>query len=362
MKTRTFRRIARITLFIIIILIIFLLMRNRNKIQNELAVMQNFNDIVPVEIATVRLTDFTPELTESGIYMSKSNVLVVSETQGKIIQLDFSIGDRVTAGQILATVESEVVKSRFELAKENLIKAEKDLERFRELESGEAATLQQLEAAKLARQEALTNLTDAKKQLENTTIKAPISGTVSERHVEYGTYLTSGMPVCNISDQSRMNFQAKLAEGDIQELSVGQTVSLKADALPSRTFQGEVKNIGVVADLSGRYLIEIDVPNTDRLLRSGMIGQATFHLTTKKNRLVIPRKCINGSLHHAHVFVLDNNNVIRRSVIVELLNSELVAVISGLQPDEKVVTTGQINLADGSSVKVLNNLQKTIQP
>jgi multidrug efflux pump subunit AcrA (membrane-fusion protein) len=86
-----------------------------------------------------------------------------------------------------------------------------------------------------------------------------------------------------------------------------------------------------------------------------MIGEAVFHLTAEKNKLVIPRKCIEGSLQQAHVFVVTNNKVVRRPVTAELLNDKLVSVISGLQPGEEVVTTGQINLTDGTSVRVLSN-------
>lgn len=353
---KAFRKInGIITLLVLVALIFFLLIRNRKDMQEELTAMLEYNEVVPVEIAAVRLTDFSRELTESGVFFSNSDVDVVAETQGKIVMFAFQVGDRVSAGQVLATVEKEVTGSRFKLAKENLAKAEKDLERFKNLEGGEAATRQQLEAAELARQEAMTTLTDVGKQLENTTITAPISGTVSERLIEQGTWLTSGTQVCTISDQNRMNFKIKLAGSDLQGLSTGEQISLQADVLPGHSFQGKIKNIGVTADLSGRYPLEVEVPNTGHLLRSGMTGRATFTYQVQKNKLVIPRKCIDGSLHQAHVFVLNGNTVSRREVTVQLLNTDFVEVISGLQPGEKVVTTGQINLAQGSSVKVISD-------
>ena len=179
MKTQ--KRIIRITAGIVLIaLIVFLLMKNRRNMQEELTAMQNFNEIVPVETATARITDFSPEFRESGLYLSNSDVQVISETQGKIVTLHFQVGDMVSAGQVLATVENEVLKSQYELAKENCAKAEKDLERFKTLEGGEAVTQQQLETAKLTWQQAQTNLTEIQKQLENTTLTAPVSGTISE--------------------------------------------------------------------------------------------------------------------------------------------------------------------------------------
>jgi membrane fusion protein (multidrug efflux system) len=356
MKTKTRRRIAGFSVTAVLTaLVVLLLMKNRKDMQDQLTAMQNFNEIVPVEIAIARLADFIPEFTESGVFLSNSDVKVISETQGKIRLLNFQVGSKVNAGQVLATVENNVAKSRFELAKEDLKKAEKDLERFRKLEGGEAATQQQLEAAKLDWKESQASFADAQEQLENTILKAPISGTISERCVEQGTWLTPGMHVCTVSDQSHMNFHVKLAGTDLQGLSTEQPVNLKTDALPGYTFTGKVKNIGVAADLSGRYLVEINVLNSKHLLRSGMVGQATFNLPAEKNRLIIPRKCIDGSLQQAHVFVLNSLQVTRRPVTVELLDNESVAVVSGLQPGDKVVKTGQINLTDGTSVKVINN-------
>ncbi len=354
MKTQ--KRIISITVGLALIaLILFQLMKNRKNMQEELIDMQNFNEIVPVETATAQITDFSPEFRESGLYLSNSDVQVISETQGKIVTLHFQVGDKVSAGQVLATVENEVIESQYKLAKDNLTKTEKDLERFKVLEGGEAVTQQQLETAKLTWQQAQTNLTEIQKQLENATLKAPVSGTISERPVEHGTWLSPGMHVCTISNQSRMNFQVKLTGENLSKLSVGQPVNLKADEFPGQIFKGKVKNIGVAADLSGRYLVEIDVPNPNHFLRSGMIGEAVFQLPAEKNKLVIPRKCIDGSLQQAHVFVVSNDKVIRRPVTAELLSDKLVSVISGLKPGEEVVTTGQLNLTDGTSVRILNN-------
>ena len=359
MKTHARKRIIRFTVAgVLIALVVVLLMKDRKDRQEELTTLQNYNEVVPVEIFTARLIDYTPELEESGLFLSSSEVQIVSETQGKIRSLNFQIGDMVKTGQALASVENHVVKSQFDLAKENMMKAEKDLERFQKLEGGEAATKQQLEAVRLSWQDAQTKLAEAQKQLENTTLRAPISGTISERLVEKGTWLTPGMHVCTITDQSRMNFQVKLTGDELRGVSVGQPVSLKTDAMPGYTFTGKVKNIGVAANLSGRYLVKVDVPNPGHLLRSGMIGIATLRLPVEKHKLIIPRKCIDGSLQQAQVFVVNNDQVTRRSVTVELLNTDMIAVISGLQPGEKVVTTGQINLADGTTVRVLNNEQK----
>lgn len=335
-----------------IALIVFSLLKNKKQRNDELAGMLDFEEIVPVEVAQVRLVNVSPEMRETGTFVSSSDVLVISETQGKVLQLVCKVGDRVNAGQILAVVEKEVLESQFKLAKENLAKAEKDLDRCRNLHGGEAITGQQLEAAGLARLSALTELTTIGKQLQNTVVKAPISGVISNRLTDNGTYLTPGMHVFTISNQNHMNFRAKLAGSDLAELSPGLSVRLIADALPDQIFHGKVKTIGVVSDLSGRYEVEIEVSNREGFIRSGMTGVANFIFSEQKSRMVIPRASIVGSIFDASVFVVEGDTVLERKINVELLENNLVAVTSGLQPGENVVISGQINLAHGSPVDV----------
>ena len=327
---------------------------------SDLKAMLEFNATVPVELATATFHDLDKKIAESGMFYSTSDVQVISETEGKIMTLGCDVGDHVAAGQVLVTVEKEVLESRFQLAKENLGKAEKDLDRFQNLAQGDAVTAQQLETARLTHQNALTEYTSVKRQLNNTTIQAPISGIISERLVEKGTYLSSGERLFTISDQNRMIFRVKVSGADLRHITKGAQTSLTADVLPGQTFEGRVKNIGVTADLAGRYPVEIEVPNSGENLRSGMTGRTTLSWTAAQQRLVIPRKCIEGSLEQAVVFVLNGNVVARRIVVAELLDNDQVAILSGLQPGEEVVTSGQINLKDGSQVNVINH-QKTLE-
>jgi len=341
----------------LLLLIVVVLISNKKKMDRKLKEMVEFSPVVPVEIFTAQYRDMPKNIVESGLFYSNSDVEVRSETEGKVLQLNGETGDAVTAGQPLVTVEKDVPESRFREAKEKLEKAEKDLERTKNLIRGNAVTQQQVEAAGLTCQEARANYTDIQKQLNNTTLEAPVTGKISERLVEKGTYLTPGMHVFTISDQREMIFRATLAGSDLPGLVAGAEATLTADALPGRSFTGKIKTIGIVADLSGRYTLEIEVPNPEGVLRSGMTGNSTFIYPAEKQQLIIPRKCIDGSLEQATIFVLKGDSVMRRAVTARLQGNDFVSVVSGLQSGEKVITTGQINLEDGTKVHIIR--QKT---
>ena len=354
---KTTKKVTGIIIAIaLLFLIVAVLIRNKKKIDRELKAMVEFSPVVPVEVFTAEYRDVPKKIVESGLFYSNSDVEVRSQTEGRILELNGETGDAVTAGQPLATVEKDVLESRFLEAKERLSKTEKDFERTKNLIRGDATTQQQVEAAALSYQEARANYTDIQEQLNNTTLKSPVPGRISKRLVEKGTYLTQGMHAFTISDQKQMIFRATLAGSDLPGLVAGAEVMLTADALPGQSFTGKIKTIGIIADLSGRYILEIEVPNMEGL-RSGMTGKSTLIYPVEKPQLVIPRKCIDGSLEQATIFVLKGDRVMRRTVTARLQGNDFVSVTSGLQSGEKVITTGQINLEDSTKVHVIH--QKT---
>lgn len=351
------RKYAAIIIAIAIVtLIVVKLFSNKKQSDSELKAMQEYSSVIPVEIITPKTLQGRQTLEENGILRSGAEVSILSETSGKVISVAGNLGEHVSAGQILVVVEKEVLESQFKLAKANLENADKDLKRFNNLAGGEAITQQQLEASKLNYQNALTNFVSLKKQLENTVIQSPVNGIISKRSVEKGAFLTPSIQVFTIQEQNQMIFTVRVAESDLFKLNKGQKTEILVDAISQKIFNGSIKSIGVVPDLSGRYEIEISLANTENKLRAGMSGKAVFESEMKSSGLVIPRKCVVGSINDARVFILTGDSV--RSEIIEALSIDetTVLVTDGLSINEKVVLSGQINLQNGSKVKVINQL------
>lgn len=344
-------------IIIVIVLVAFTMVKlfgNKAKMDNELKAMQEYSSIVPVEIISPQELRGSQTIEENGTLRSSAVVSILSETAGKVLTVNGNVGERVAAGQTLVVVQKEVLESQFKLAKTSLENAEKDLARFNNLAGGEAVTQQQVEASKLNYQNALTNFTSLKKQLENTVIQSPVNGVISKRSVEKGNYITPSVEVFSILEQNQMVFVVKVSENDVFQLSKGQTASITLDALSEKTFTGNIRSIGVVADLSGRYEVEISLVNKDMFLRAGMSGKASFENNMKNAGIIIPRKCIVGSINDAKIFVLTGDSVISKMVKAMAINETETLITEGLLANEKVVLSGQINLQDGSKVKVIN--------
>jgi hypothetical protein len=152
-----------------------------------------------------------------------------------------------------------------------------------------------------------------------------------------------------------MVFVVRIAANNIRQIKKGQSVDVRLDIITDKTFSGEVKSIGVVPDLSGRYEVEISLKENDSRYREGLNGVAGFEIHEATEGLLIPRKCIEGSINDAVVYLLQGDTVVSRKIKATALNETEALVTEGLFPDEKVVLSGQINLQDGTRVSVLNN-------
>lgn len=352
------KRIKRYAVIGIIIAIaalgILQLVNNKKRLDNELQAMQQYSMVIPVEVVVPKKQSISQRITENGVLTSGAEVTILSETSGKVLSVNGNTGDKVYAGQILITVEKELAESQFQLAKTNLEHAEKDLARYDNLAGGEAVTQQQLEAIKLKYRDAQTQFTASKKQLENTTIRSPVSGTIASRLVEKGSFLLPSVAVFTIVEQDRMVFAVNMAEEDIPALGTERKAEVFMDAFPEKSFTGNIRGISTVPDLSGRYKVEMELNNPGSILRAGMSGKAVFTNDTGIDGLVIPRKCIVGSVRDGKVFIVRGDTVVSEQVKGRTLNEAEVLITEGVTETDRIVLSGQINLEDGSKIRILN--------
>lgn len=341
-------------IFAVIALFVYKLFSNKQQLDSELKTMSEYSSVIPIEITMPEVRKSVQNIQENGVVHSGGEITVLSETSGKITFVAGEPGEQVSAGQTLVRVEHDVIKSQFELARLTLENAEKDLARYKNLAGGEAVTDQQLENSKLNYQNALANFTKLEKQLENTEMKAPADGIIVNRFVEAGDNLLPSTKVFSLLEKNKMVFVVKMAENDVRQISKGQSAAINLDIIPDKRFKGEIKSVGVVTNMSGRYEVEISLKENDIRYREGLNGVAGFEIHEATEGLLIPRKCIEGSIHDAVVYLLQGDTVVSRKIKAIALNETEALVPEGLFPDEKVVLSGQINLQDGTRVHVLN--------
>jgi RND family efflux transporter MFP subunit len=311
---------------------------------------------VPVEVASPQVETLAGTLEADGIFLPAKEMFVISETAGRVLEVHANRGEWLTEGSLIAKVDDELLRIELEATQANLAKLRKDRERLSNLIEGEAAPKNKIEDLELGILAAEAKEKGLKKQIANTSIKAPMTGTLGMRFIERGSVIGPGIQVGQMTNLEKLFLMVKVTERDVLNVRKGQSVKVLADVYPEAALRGTVTNVGLRADNTFNYDVEIEVPNSDKNpLRAGMHAKALFTLDAGRQGLTLLRKAIAGSLQDAKVFVLRDSTVELRPVRTGTVHSDKVEILSGLQPGEKVVVSGQLNLSDGTKVRVIEN-------
>jgi RND family efflux transporter MFP subunit len=172
--------------------------------------------------------------------------------------------------------------------------------------------------------------------------------------VDVGTMVSPGMAISNIVDVSTLKVKVNVGEHEAFQLKAGDKVEISTDVYPNEKFDGRVDNIASKADEAHTYPVEIRIANSTRYpLKAGMFARISFTSVAPAEALVIPRAALVGSIKNAQVYVVQNNKASLRSVVIGAQSGEFLEVQEGLKEGDVVVTNGQNNLSDSTSVVIV---------
>lgn len=331
----------------------FILARNKKEIDAKAQVKEEVKNI-PVTVVQVALRNLSEDISVIGTFEPFREVQLLSEVQGKVVKVNVEKGNEVKEGTLLAQVDNELIRAELIAAEAAYEKAKKDVERYEALIKGNATTDVQVEGARLAYKNAEAQVKALNKRLRNTSITAPISGTVTTRSFEYGSVILPGNPLVQITDISKLKLTIQVPEKDVAKYQVGQTLAVQADVYPGVTFDGKVTMVGVKSDNAHNYPVEILVQNnTKNPLRAGMYGRAGLGYEVKGSALAIPRAALVGSIKNPQVYVVENGKAVLKNIQIGITSDQQIEVVDGLSAGEQVVVSGQINLENNTLVTVV---------
>lgn len=346
---------VKVILFILAVIGIFgfVLYTNKKKIDANAEVKVEQKNI-PVTTVAAAVTSLSESMSSVGTFEPYKEITLLSEVQGKVIKVGIEEGDFVRAGSLLAQTDNELLRAELMAAEAAYESAKKNKIRYENLSKGNATTEVRVEESDLALKNALARLMTIKKQIRNTTITAPIAGTITERSFEYGSVILPGAKLAQITDISRVKLRLNVPEKDILNYKNGDKVAIQADVYPGVAFEGTVTLVGVKSDNAHNYPVEILVANNEKHpLRAGMYGRTAGDNQVKSAALAIPRVALVGSIKNPQVFVIENNRAILKNIGVGITSNDKIEVMAGLREGEQVVTSGQINLEEGSVVRIV---------
>lgn len=345
-----------VSVIVILAIIIAVLFMNKRKMTATTA--GGIKDVYYVSVEKVFKKDFSETLNMVGNIAANNDVNIISETAGKITAVYTQVGDYKKAGSVLFQVDDELKRAAFMSAEAYFEKAKKDYERFQTLYEQKSVTDSQLDQAKLDAAMAEAQYIVAKRQLNDSQIKTPISGYITARYVDLGS-MVQGAPqptiVANVVDISRLKVKLNIAEKDAFLTKVGDHVSVSVDVYHGIVFKGRIESISSKGDDAHTYPVEISLNNESAYpLKAGMFARVEFTSLKGRETIIIPRESLVGSVKEPQVFVVENGIAKLRNLTVGDQSGIYVQVLQGLTEGETIVVNGQNNLVDNLKVEILN--------
>lgn len=343
------------TIIVFLAIIIGVLEYNKSKAEQAIVKQTFVQNAIPVTIAEAEITDLSNSLTLVGTIMAGSDVNIVAEAGGRILQLHANPGQYKSAGSVIAEIDSELRRASVMNAQAAYEKAKMDYDRMEKMFKEGVVNAMQMDQARYGFQAAEAQLIMSKRQLRDTKVTTPISGIINARMVDQGATVAINAVIANIVDISTLKVKVNVSEKDAFALKNGDKVIVTTDVYLGVEFSGQVASIAPKADEAHTYPIEIRMSNSKQYpLKAGMFGKVSFTSIEKSDALIIPRSALIGSIKNPKVFVIKDGKAELRDVQTGADAGIKLEIISGLQAGESIVTNGQNNLRPGSKVTIIN--------
>ncbi len=188
----------------------------------------------------------------------------------------------------------------------------------------------------------------AQNALNNTTVKAPISGYIASRNANKGQMVAAGVEVFSIKSTQSVEAQINVTEAVITGVSVGTKAVVNVKAAGAENVVGTVTNVSPVKNAqTGMYLVCVAVENEDGIIKDGMFADIELTLNDSVDALVIPSESVLEDKDGTkYVYIASKDEAKRADIVVGIINDEYTEVISGISEKDKVIVSGKDYLSD----------------
>ena len=324
----------------------------------------------PVRVTGAKTLDASAgtAVVATGLVRLREEVPLAFKIGGIIQAMRVDAGQQVAAGQLLASLDPAEIDAQVLTARENLQRAERDLERAHTLFARGMVAQRAEQDARTARDQAKAALDAATFNRQHAQIHASAAGVVLQKRAETRETVAAGQPVLVLGRLDRgWVVKSGLAAKDAVRLAVGGAADVALDATGTH-YEGQISRIGAASDArTGTVEVEVTLPGAKALV-SGMVARLDFKLQSSPHGankatddtvartapLVLPLSAVlEGDGGRARVFVLEGDKVRRIEVRTGALHDGSIEVVDGLAPGAQVVVEGAAWLDDGAAVRVL---------
>ena len=301
-------------------------------------------------------------LTAVGDLAAVHQVNVTSDVSGRITDIMFTAGSNVKAGSPLLQLFDGPDQGDLASFKAQATGAQLALDRAKQLAARQFGPQATADAAQATFDQANAGIAKTEAIISQKLVRAPFDGELGVRHVEIGQFLTAGTQIVSLTDLSQLYANFTVTEKDSAALKVGQTVRIKVDAYPGRTFEGKINAIEPqIATDTRNIRVQATLDNPDHILKPGMFATTTVVLPDKPAVVTIPETAVDYTLYGDSVFLItekkeDDGKTSLTAVRTFVRTGDRIdgraEILSGLKPGDRVVAVGQLKLQSGAAVAI----------
>ncbi len=318
-----------------------------------------FERVVNVVAITVEPAPFTSTVRVTGSVEALYDVTVSCEEGGVVEAFLVNKGSRVTRGQPIARIDSDMLSAQLEEARAGARLAREQWERQKRLwEDQEIGTeLAYIQARETAAMRAAT-VRIMETRLEKKTVRSPVDGSFEEYWYEQGEFAIPGSPFARIVSIDEIKVVGGVAERFAGDIVTGTEVEITIDNCPDADCTAEISYVGDTVNPDSRtFSVEVVLPNPDRIMKPGMIANMVILTERIEDAIIVPQEAVVRSEDGYQVFVVvseEEREISRvRDVILGPAGSDRIVIADGLAAGDQVVTVGQLKLGNGDLVSVV---------
>jgi RND family efflux transporter MFP subunit len=337
-------------------------------------------DIAPLEFTARDLVQVAPhrlavELTFPGNVQAVAQTTVRAKLSAEVRRVLVREGDRVSAGQVIAEFDTSQLRAQMaeraaalESARAQMAQSERTRESNAQLIKQNFISQSAFDTADAAHRAQAANVEAAQAQmaqiqlqLADAVVRAPIAGQIARRNVQPGEKVGFDAPLMTIVDLAELEVQAQAPVSDVAQVARGAQVGIEIEGLADRNFAGVVERINPAAEPGSRTIhvyVSLKNERMDQgwLLKAGMFARVHLHVGGDREVAALPLSAIRADSGQPSVWVIADGKLARRTVELGRRDerAQLVEIVSGVTPTDRVLATKFDNLRDGLAARVIS--------
>jgi membrane fusion protein (multidrug efflux system) len=320
-----------------------------------------------VSTATAVATTWQSQIQAVGTLRAVRGADLSPQASGVVGEIEFDSGNEVPAGKLLLRLKPNDDFAKLQQLQAAAELAEQNYKRDQEQFAAQAISQATLDSDVSTLKSARAQVAAQQALIEEKIVRAPFAGRLGIRQVDLGQYLNAGTIIVTLQALDPILVDFYLPQQALGHIKIGQTATATVDTYPGVKFAGVIESINSKVDTASRNIqVRASFHNADRRLVPGMFAAIAVESGEVTRQMTLPQTAITHNPYGDTVYLVQHdgnrNTVLQRFVKLGATRGDQVAVLSGVNQGDVVVSAGQMKLRNGAAVIINNKLLPTDEP